>query len=218
MAAHGARAPFTRQRPQVRNLSRPPAQTVRRTPRMPLAVSRLSANHIKWSRECLACCPVRGSRWQDNHKLGKDARTAPDGLIRQLSGMGMNRGCPQVTAGRGWLAAPPRPSSVAMGPVSSRCASSGPKRAGSSRRATSAGMSHQLDRAVLVEDLNDDPATLAATGNQWLGRSRDQVDIPAGAASASRTPAECGAATATAGRTTKAKPQIASIPCVRESP
>jgi hypothetical protein len=58
----GARVSFTRQRPQVRNLSRPPAQTVRQTLRWILAVGRLSANHVKWSWKRLECCPVRGSR------------------------------------------------------------------------------------------------------------------------------------------------------------
>jgi hypothetical protein len=52
---------FTRQRPQVRNLSRPPGQTVPETLCVRLAVSRLSAGHLETiperSRVRIGCLP-----------------------------------------------------------------------------------------------------------------------------------------------------------------
>ena len=51
IAMCGGRTRFTRQRPQVRNLSRPPAQTPSGDPGATSVASRLPANHGQWSLE-----------------------------------------------------------------------------------------------------------------------------------------------------------------------
>jgi hypothetical protein len=58
IGACGARAPFTWQRPQVRNLSRPPAQTPSWDSAATPVASSLPANHQQWSLWRFKCCPL----------------------------------------------------------------------------------------------------------------------------------------------------------------